>query len=432
MSKSNLAVHSRFTCEIEQTKINQVITSANIAISIKSVVPKPATNLSMTAKKFSFFEKIPMPSQMAFNDAQTNHWLAHTPLQVSSKVKKLVDLRKIAFEQEKAGLHFEGRRSLAEAEVALLQEQLIRSSQAGRIQNPLIFMLDSINNLKDGISYFFQDTPSISNLADQFSESIGNTKFKARKSTSLTNRNTAGESISTFGILLVDSSHTSIGVQNGIKIFLEKHFKPELGDIFLTEAVFVNVITDGEEKVVRATVDKHHKIFCMGVPLQSCQFFLEPENEIAQVVAVMIERRSLINKMYEFLMSAIPPSKALEARRKLQKRNNEITTADTEFKLTLMIEYESFCYPAMQQRWARRFDPLVKITAKEKQVQAATAEAREITYFEQLTQAMKQLKSGARLFYTFGRDHCEQLEGKINTTDTFIVDIDISNSKDEF
>jgi hypothetical protein len=44
---------------------------------------------------------------------------------------------------------------------------------------------------------------------------------------------------------------------------------------------------------------------------------------------------------------------------------------------------------------------------------------------------MKQLKPGARLFYTMGAAHCERLEKKINRIDTFIVDIDISNNKDE-
>lgn len=431
MSTAYLAFPSPIKHVSKHSYVPQDTTTIKITFTLRSVVSKSRTDLSMKFEGNSCFGKIPLPDQMAFNDTQTAYWIKHTPPRVSEKIKKLVDLRKIAYDQERAGIRFEGRRSAAEAEVALLQERLVQSSQAVRIQNPLTFALDSINNLKDGITYFFQGTPSVGNVVDQFSESIGNTKYKARKSTSLSNRDAAGESVSTFGVLLVDTGHTSIDVQNGIKIFLEKHFKPERGDIFLTEAVFVNAITDGEEKVVRATVEEHHKIFCMGVPLQSCQFFREPEKEIAQVIPVMIERRSLINKMFEFLMSAIPPSKALEARRKLENRNNEITTADTEFKLSLMIEYESFCYPAMQQRWTRRFDPLIKITAKEKQVQAATAAARDITYFEQLTQAMKQLKSGARLFYTMGVDHCEQLEGKINTTDTFIVDIDISNSKDE-
>ena len=38
---------------------------------------------------------------------------------------------------------------------------------------------------------------------------------------------------------------------------------------------------------------------------------------------------------------------------------------------------------------------------------------------------------GARLFYMMTRGHFGRLEKKINLTDTFIVDIDISNVKDE-
>jgi hypothetical protein len=348
---------------INQINVPQEITPIKISLSIVSVTTKPKSALQTIAKEFSCFEKIPMPGQMAFNDAQTAYCNEHTPPRVSTKINKLVGLKKIAYAQEKAGVCFEGRRSSAEAEVELLQELLVQSSQSARIQNPFTFVADSIKYLKDGISYYFQSTPSINNLVYEFSQSIGSTKFNVRKSTSLCEIEADGKIISTFGIVLVDSDHTSVGVQNGIKLFLEKYFKPGRGDIFLTEAVFVNVVTDGEEKIVLPSVEEHHKIFCMGVPLQSCQFFREPEKEIALVIPVMFERRGLINKMFEFLMSAIPPSKALEARRQLKKRNSEITTADTEFKLKLMTEYEDFCDPAMQQKCKRLpLRPVISLT----------------------------------------------------------------------
>jgi len=431
MSISSHASTSFVDCGVNQINAPQEIFHRKTLISIKSVTAREVSPLSKLVEQDLCFEKLPLPGQMAFNDTQTAYLTKHTPPRVSAKITKLIDLNKVAYAQEKAGIRFEGRLTFAEAQVALLQEVHVQSSQSSRIPNPYTFLTYSIKYLQDGISYYFQSPPSADNLFDQFSEPIGNTKFSARKSTSLSEREAAGETLSTHGVLLVDSSHTSIGIQNGIKFFLEKYFKPGRGDIFLTEAVFINVVTDGEEKIVFPSVEEHHKIFCMGVPLQSCQFFREPEKEIALVIPVMFERRGLINKMFEFLMSAIPPSKALEARRQLKKRNNEITTADTEFKLKLMTEYEGFCDPAMQQRWTRRFDPLIKITAKEKEVQAATAAARDLTYYEQITQAMKQLKPGARLFYTMGAAHCERLEKKINHIDTFIVDIDISNNKDE-
>ena len=62
---------------------------------------------------------------MKFNEEQKAFWKTHTRPEVSSKVQKLVMLRTIAHDQEKAGLHFDGRRSFAQAEVDLLQEQLI-------------------------------------------------------------------------------------------------------------------------------------------------------------------------------------------------------------------------------------------------------------------------------------------------------------------
>ena len=59
------------------------------------------------------------PSTMAFNDAQKAHWTLHTPPRVSPKIKKLAMLRKIAYDQEIAGVRFNGRRSFAEVEAEL-------------------------------------------------------------------------------------------------------------------------------------------------------------------------------------------------------------------------------------------------------------------------------------------------------------------------
>jgi hypothetical protein len=74
---------------------------------------------------------------MKFNEEQKAYWETHTRPEVSKKMQKLDMLRTIAHDQEKAGLHFEGRRSFAEAEFNLLQEHLIQTSQAARAQNPL-------------------------------------------------------------------------------------------------------------------------------------------------------------------------------------------------------------------------------------------------------------------------------------------------------
>ena len=59
----------------------------------------------------------PLPGTMKFNDAQTAYCKTHTCPEVSIKVRKLVMLSAIAYDQEKAGLHFEGRRSFAEAAI---------------------------------------------------------------------------------------------------------------------------------------------------------------------------------------------------------------------------------------------------------------------------------------------------------------------------
>ena len=431
MSISNVVSPSPVGQVINQINAPQDAPHVIVPSSIVSVTPKPTMALQTVVIEFSFFKKIPMPGQMAFNDAQTAYWTKHTSPRVSTKVKKLADTQKIASAQKKADLRFECTPSTAEVGVELLQDLLVQSSQSARIQNPLTFITDSIKYLKDGISYYFQDTPSINNFVAEFSEPIGSTNFKVRKSASLCELEAEGKIISTFGIVLVDSGHTSVGVQNGIKLFLKKHFNAERGDIFLTEAATVFEEKDGKDIASIPTVDEHHKYFCMGVPLQSCQFFREPEKDVALMLSVMSERRTLVKKVFEFLMNAIPPQKASEARERLQKRNSLTTSADTEFRVKLMIEYQDYCDPAKQARFSRRVDPLTEVVEKEIKAQLDTAAARDPMYFQQLTQALNQLKPGARLFYTMGSDHFGRLEKKINLTDTFIVDIDISNIKDE-
>ncbi len=431
MSISSRASSSSDGVVIHQINSLQAIAPKKIPTYIVSVALKPITALQALIKEFSCFEKIPMPGQMAFNNTQTAYFDEHTPPRVSKKINKLVGLKKIAYAQEKAGVCFDGRRSAAEAEVELLQELLVQSSQSARIQNPFTFVADSIKYLKDGISYYFQSTPSINNLVDEFSQPIGSIKFNVRKSATLCEFEAEGKIISTIGIGLVDSGHTSVGLQNGIKLFLEKHFNSERGDIFLTEAAIFFEEIDGKDIVSLPTLEKHHNYFCMGLPLQSCQFFREPEKEVAFMLSVMSERRALVQKIFEFLMSAIPPEKAREARQRLEIRNSQTTSVDTEFRVKLIIDYQDYCDPAKQARFSRRVDPLTEIVEKEKKAQLDTAAVRDPMYFQQLSQASKQLKPGARLFYTMGAGHFGRLEKKINFTDTFIVDIDISNIKDE-
>ena len=115
--------------------INALQDTAHIVVSstIVSVTPKPTSALQTLINEFSYFEKIPLPGQMAFNDIQTAYCDEHTPPRVSTKINKLVGLKKIAYAQEKTGVSFEGRRTAAEAEVELLQELLVQSSQSARI-----------------------------------------------------------------------------------------------------------------------------------------------------------------------------------------------------------------------------------------------------------------------------------------------------------
>ena len=149
----------------------------------------------------------------------------------------------------------------------------------------------------------------------------------------------------------------------------EKHFNPERGDMFLTEAVAIFKIENGKEKAITPSVEQDHTIFCMGVPQEYCQFLREPEKESAATMAAMTERRELVNRIFEFLMNAIPPNKAFEARQKLNKRNQHSTFPDTEYKVEVMIEYQNYIDPAKRPRFERRIDPLTEATKKEKATQ---------------------------------------------------------------
>jgi hypothetical protein len=186
---------------------------------------------------------------MKFNEEQKAFWKTHTRPEVSSKVQKLVMLRTIAHDQEKAGLHFDGRRSFAQAEVDLLQEQLIQTSQAARVQNPLKVIGEAAKNLAQSLGNYFEGMPSIEEAVNEYSKPIENTKYKVQKSTALEKRLAAGETISNFAIGLVDSKHDSNTVRSGLKAFIARHFKPERGDILLKEAVFVIDTTTGKEIV---------------------------------------------------------------------------------------------------------------------------------------------------------------------------------------
>jgi hypothetical protein len=372
-----------------------------------------------------------LPGSMTFNDAQTAYLKTHTRPEVSIKVRKLVMLSTIAYDQEKAGIHFEGRRSFAEAEVDLLNEELTQVSQAVRTQNPLSYFGNTINGWVNGISYYFEAEPTIENLYSQFSSPIGDSTYKVRKSTALKEGQAAGETISNIGIGLIDSHHDYISVQKGIEAFLGKHFNSARGDIFLAEAMMIFEVINGKEKVVAPSLEKHHDIFCMGIPLRSCRFLKDPEKEVAKISAVLFARRKLVNRIFEFLMNAIPPIKANEARQKLAKHNQAITTIDTEIKVHLVFEYQNYCEPKKLKKLIYLGKTLEVETKNEIAAHAATNAARDEAYLRQITQAMADLKPGAKLYYLQGIDHFTRLSPQLNKLNTFFIDPDISAEKEE-
>jgi hypothetical protein len=398
---------------------------------MRSVSPQLTPHLSPANSADLHLSDAPLPGTMKFNDAQTAFWKTHTRPEVSSKVQKLEMLRTIAHDQEKAGLHFEGRRSYAEAEVNLFEEKLTQSSQAARTQNPLSYFGNTIKGWVSGFSYCFEAEPTIENLYSKFSSPIGDSTYKVRKSTALEKKALEGEVISKIGIGLIDSHHDYISVQKGMEAFLEKHFSSVRGDIFLAEAVFLFEEIDGKERVVIPSLEKHHALFCLGIPLQSCKFLKEPEKEIGELSVALSYRRNLVNQIFDYLMNAIPQSKALEARQKLAKHNQEVFTIDTEIKVRLLIDYKNYCVPAKKEKFASMVKTLTAATNKEKEAHAATNAARDQAYLSQIEQALADLTHGAKLYYLQGTNHFSRLSQQLNQLNTFFIDPEIVAEKEE-
>lgn len=398
---------------------------------IRTVAPKSTALESRIDGTDLQLKDAPLPGTIKFGDVQTAHWKTHTRPGVSTKVQKLVMLSTIAYDQEKTGLHFEGRRSCAEAQVNLFEEERTQASQAARTQNPLSYIGNTVKAWVSGFNYYFETEPTIENLHSQFSSPIGDSTYKVRKSTALKEGQAAGETISNIGIGLIDSHHDYISVQRGIEAFLGKHFNSARGDILLAEAMMIFEVINGKEKVVAPSLDKHHDIFCMGIPLRSCRFLKDPEKEVAKISAVLFARRKLVNRIFEFLMNAIPPIKANEARQKLAKHNQAITTIDTEIKVHLMFEYQNYCDSKKLKKLIYLGKTLEVETKNEIAAHAATNAARDEAYLRQITQAMTDLNPGAKLYYLQGIDHFTRLSPQLNKLNTFFIDPDISAEKEE-
>ncbi len=398
-------------------------------IAMRSVLPQTLALASQLNAEGLQSIDAHFPGSMTFIDAQTAYWKTHTRPKVSTKMQNLVMLKTIAHDQEKAGLHFQGRRSATE--VDLMYETLTQTSQAAQQKSFLSSIVNSAKALANDFYYYLEGNPSITDTVDEFSRPIEGSRFIVRKSKSLIKKETAGESISNYGIGLVDSSHGSIDIQNGIKAFLKKHFNAERGDIFLTEVVSIFEYDNGEEKVIRPSLEQHHTHICYDIPIQSCRFLAEPEKESAILIDAIASRRKLVNRVFEFFMNAIPTSKAYEARQKLKNRNKEIHTVDTSFKLKLLAEYQEYCPPEKEARFQVRIESLKEALIKQNAVEAATHAARNAIYFSQISNALKELKPGARLYYSIGDTHFVALDAKLNEIDGFFVDIVNPKVKDE-
>ncbi|MBM3440631.1 MAG: hypothetical protein FJX94_07230 [Bacteroidetes bacterium] len=69
---------------------------------------------------------------------------------------------------------------------------------------------------------------------------------------------------------------------------------------------------------------------------------------------------------------------------------------------------------------------------KENAALDAVAISRELAYFSQITNALNQLKPGARLYYLMGGTHFRGLNTELNKIDSVFIDIATPSQKDEF
>ncbi len=424
------------SCETSTSAVKTANPSAatvvrDTRILMRSVSPQQTSHLSATNSADLHLSKAPLLGTMKFNEEQKAYWKTHTRPEVSKKMQTLDMLRTIAHDQEKAGLHFEGRRSFAEAEFNLLQEHLIQTSQAARAQNPLKVIGESAKNLAQGLGNFFEGAPSFEDIFKEYSKPIENTKYKVTKSTALEDRLGASESISNFAIGLVDSKHDSHTVKSGLEAFIARHFKPERGDILLTEAVFVIGEISGKEIYARPMIEIHHQHFCMGVPLKSCRFLPEPEKEIQALGVAQSKKGSLVIKMFEFLMNAIPAPIAFEARKSIDQYNSKTKFLDTQYKIEIMLKYHHHCEPSKQKRWVHRLKQLEELNANEIKEKKSSLEKRDKTYFHKIYTSVQEMKPGARLFYCMGAGHFRGLESKLNGINGIKVEIDTSTTTSE-
>ena len=152
---SNHSYYETSTNTVNSSIPRTAVLVCETRIAMRSVVTQQVDFASPLNSAGLQLIDVHLTGSMTFNDTQTAFWKTHTRPEVSKKVQKLVMLSTIAYDQEKAGLHFEGRRSFAEAEVNLLKEELAQTSQAVRTQNPLSYIGDTFKAWVE--SNFYRD-----------------------------------------------------------------------------------------------------------------------------------------------------------------------------------------------------------------------------------------------------------------------------------
>ena len=142
----------------------------------------------------------------------------------------------------------------------------------------------------------------------------------------------------------------------------------------------------------------------------------------------MAEKRSLVIKMFEFLMNSIPAPLAFEARKSIAKYNSKNSYPDTEYKIEIMLEYQHHCDPSKEKRWSLRLDQLAKLNANEIKAMKSSRTKRDQTYFNKIYTSAQEMKPGARLFYLMGINHFTRLKSKLNGINGIEIAIDASTT----
>lgn len=250
---------------------------------------------------------VPTPGTMAFNDAQTRHWMAHTQKPDAPTVQKARMLATIAQDQAKAGIGFKGQLKPAEAQRLLAEAERAQASQAVRAQGPLDYVLQTTQNTVDWVTSLFSSewdvhAMRVMDLTERMGRQLNITKSAAL--VAMEERGALARNIAIVHLLRV---HHAPDVEDVSHHLINNYAHPKKGDRYLEEYVrFENgrqVALDEEDAKAR------------GFPAAQLDSFAEPPESV-ELFALKARWRDSVLRVWVLLKSVLPPERVQAAQKK--------------------------------------------------------------------------------------------------------------------